>query len=153
MHAIVLACKRVRKEMLVSPATQNPSSTRGITESAFQQEKTTAVTTHMSLSKMKFSTLDLGRFKRPDEESVEIAARLYECPSEYDYWLAIFDIVHKSRKTMHMTSFVPKAVASTIDAAKILLKGDGLAQVKSKFLEAGPAILTIDITKTLDSAG
>jgi hypothetical protein len=104
----------------------------------------------MSLAKMKSSTLHFGTFKRPDGETFEISARLYECPSEYDYWLAIFDVLHKNWKTMHITSFIPKADASSVEFAKEFLKGDGLAQVKSKLLQAGaggPAILSIDVSK------
>ena len=107
----------------------------------------------MSLAKMKSSTLHFGTFKRPDGGTFEISARLYECPSEYDYWLAIFDVVHKNWKTIHITSFIPKAVASSVELAKVLLKGDGLVQVKSKLLEAGPggpAILSIDVNKSVE---
>jgi hypothetical protein len=104
----------------------------------------------MSLAKMKALTLHFGTFKRPDGEVFEISARLYECPSEYDYWLAIFDVMHEKWKTLHITSFIPKVDASSIDLAKVFLKGDGLAQVKSKLLQAGaegPAILSIDAIK------
>jgi hypothetical protein len=134
------------------PQRESPRFTRAGAD-PFQREKTIAVKSHSSLSKMKFSTLHFGKFKRSDEETVEISARLYECPSEYDYWLAIFDVVHKNRKTLHMTSFIPKTVASSVDAAKGMLKGDALEQVKSKLLEAGsggPAILTLEISKTMD---
>ena len=107
----------------------------------------------MSLAKMKSSTLHFGTFKRPDGETFEISARLYECPPEYDYWLGIFDVLHKNWKTTHVTSFIPKAGASSVDLAKAFLKGDGLAQVKSKLLHAGaagPAILSIDVSKPVE---
>lgn len=104
----------------------------------------------MLLSKMNSTTLPLGTFKRPDEETFEISARLYECPSEYDYWLTVFDVAHKDWKTLHLTLFIPKSTAPSIDLAKVLVKGDALAQVKSSLLQAGPggpAILGISVDR------
>jgi hypothetical protein len=121
--------------------------------SALLRNKTYCGVDHMSLSKMKSSTLHFGTFKRPDEEIFEISARLYECPSEYAYWLGIFDVTHKTWKTMHITLFIPKAAASSIDLAKVILKGEGVEGVKSKLLETGPgspAILSIDVNKSVE---
>jgi hypothetical protein len=92
----------------------------------------------MLLSKMKSTTLRCGVFKRPDGESFEISARLYECPSEYDYWLTVYDAVHKDWKKMHFTLSTPKQIAASTEVAKTILMGDALEQVKSNLLQAGP---------------
>jgi len=94
---------------------------------------------HMMLSKMTSTTFRFGVFKRPDGESFEISARLYECPSEYKYWLTVYDAVHINWKQMNFTLFTPKKIASSIDAAKTIVKGDALEQVKTNLLQAGPA--------------
>jgi hypothetical protein len=92
----------------------------------------------MLLSKMKSTTFSLGVFKRPDGENFEISARLYECPSEYDYWLTIYDAVHKDWKQMHFTLFMPKKIAASAEVAKTIVRGDALEQVKSNLLQAEP---------------
>src|ERR1700736_6320369 len=92
----------------------------------------------MILSKMTSTTFRFGVFKRPDGESFEISARLYECPPEYDYWLTIYDAIHKDWKQIHFTLFMPKRIATSAEAAKAIIRGEGLEQVKSNLHHAGP---------------
>lgn len=85
----------------------------------------------MLLKNMPQSAMDLGEFKRQDGEKFKVKAVLYISPEEYDYWVAIFDVVHPTWRHMAFKAVIPKKIAATAAIAGQYIGGPIADQVRA----------------------
>lgn len=85
----------------------------------------------MLLRDMQQTNLDLGEHKRGDGETFTVKAVLYICPMEYNYWLAIYDVMHPKWKRMAFKAVIPKRIAATDLVARQYVQGPIAEQVQS----------------------
>lgn len=90
----------------------------------------------MLLRDMNKKQSDLGIFKRQDGENFAITAVFYETPTQYDYWLVVFDAEHADWGHMRFQAIIPKKIASTIAHAEALASSEILMQVKASLTES-----------------
>lgn len=72
----------------------------------------------------------LGTHERADGQRFELTARLFELPTEYDYWQATYDGKHEQWGHMRFVLTVPKKIAPTLDLARMIVAGSVLEHVK-----------------------
>jgi hypothetical protein len=81
--------------------------------------------------KVPHHDIGFGSYQRSDGQKFKLTARLFELPSECDYWQATYDVEHDQWGHMRFVLTVPKKIASSVDFARALVTGLALSQVKA----------------------
>ena len=57
---------------------------------------------------MRRHDMQLGTYERSDGERFQITAQLFETPTTFDYWIAVYEVHHEAWERSHYKLNVPK---------------------------------------------